>query len=106
MQLSVPDQLRALIRTRRQWVEQVGGVFEEKHRLEPGRVRGLPERSVFEGIEDGSAREAAGPSGSGAGPSSAVHANGIDRAATPSGNGAPALRWSGSFSGKGTMEHG
>jgi transcriptional adapter 3 len=51
-QLVVPEQLRQLVQTRKQWVELVGGVFEAKQREEPGRVWGLPLKSVFEGIDE------------------------------------------------------
>ncbi|KAI0042838.1 hypothetical protein FA95DRAFT_1563903 [Auriscalpium vulgare] len=49
--LRVPDQLRQLVETRRQWVDAVGSVFEEKEREAPGRIWGLPHTSVYEGIE-------------------------------------------------------
>ncbi|KAI0034982.1 histone acetyltransferases subunit 3-domain-containing protein [Vararia minispora EC-137] len=50
--LIVSDQLRQLVETRRRWVDAVGRVFEEKEAEQPGRIYGLPERSVYEGIED------------------------------------------------------
>lgn len=50
--LFVPEQLRQLVETRRKWVDTIGAVFEEKEREQPGRIHGLPERSVYEGIED------------------------------------------------------
>lgn len=50
--LVISDQLKQLVETRRQWVDQVGAVFEEKQRENAGRIWGLPKKSVFEGIED------------------------------------------------------
>ncbi|GJE88057.1 hypothetical protein PsYK624_041400 [Phanerochaete sordida] len=50
--LNVPDQLKHIVQTRRQWVDKIGAVFEEKQRENPGRIWGLPQESVFEGIEE------------------------------------------------------
>lgn len=50
--LVVSEQLRQLVETRRQWVDTVGGVFDEKQEESPGRIWGLPKESVFTGIED------------------------------------------------------
>ncbi|KAH7905189.1 histone acetyltransferases subunit 3-domain-containing protein [Hygrophoropsis aurantiaca] len=55
--LVVPDQLKQLVETRRQWVTTVGGVFEEKERECPGRIWGLPKTSVFAGLEEAVKRE-------------------------------------------------
>jgi transcriptional adapter 3 len=52
LHLSIPDQLKQLIQTRRQWVDTVGAVFDQKERENPGRIYGLPKTSVYEGIED------------------------------------------------------
>ncbi|KAF7353839.1 Chromatin-remodeling complexes subunit ngg1 [Mycena venus] len=49
--LVVPDQLRQLVETRRQWVDTVGDVFETKQRERPGLMWGFPESSVYEGVE-------------------------------------------------------
>ena len=49
--LQVPDALKQLIATRRQWVDSVGGIFDTMEREQPGRVYGLPERSVYEGVD-------------------------------------------------------
>ncbi|OSD02085.1 hypothetical protein PYCCODRAFT_1435763 [Trametes coccinea BRFM310] len=51
-QLHVPEQLQELVRTRRNWVDVIGGVFEEKEREQPGRIIGFPQESVFAGIEE------------------------------------------------------
>ncbi|KAI0781488.1 histone acetyltransferases subunit 3-domain-containing protein [Trametes elegans] len=51
-QLHVPEQLQELVRTRRNWVDAIGGVFEEKERAQPGRIWGFPRESVYAGIED------------------------------------------------------
>jgi transcriptional adapter 3 len=50
--LAVPDALRTLVETRREWVDVIGGAFEAKEMECPGRIRGLPQKSVFEGIEE------------------------------------------------------
>ncbi|KAF9533678.1 histone acetyltransferases subunit 3-domain-containing protein [Crepidotus variabilis] len=50
--LNVHDQLKQLIETRRQWVDTVGSVFEEKEQEDPGRIYGLPKESVFKGIDE------------------------------------------------------
>lgn len=55
--LTIPDQLKDLVETRRQWVEKVGSVFEQKERDSPGRIYGLPHTSVFQGIDDEVSRE-------------------------------------------------
>ncbi|KAH9961150.1 histone acetyltransferases subunit 3-domain-containing protein [Lactifluus volemus] len=49
--LRVPEGLAQLISTRRQWVDNIGDVFEAMEREQPGRIYGLPQRSVYEGIE-------------------------------------------------------
>lgn len=48
----VSDHLRQLVDTRRQWVDTVGGVFEEKQQEHPGRIWGLPKESIYKGIEE------------------------------------------------------
>lgn len=50
--LVIPDTLRDLVRTRKQWVQAVGGVFETKQKENQGRIWGLPPKSVFEGIDE------------------------------------------------------
>lgn len=55
--LAVPEQLRQLVETRQQWVEVIGGGFEEEESRNPGRFRGVPQKSVFEGIEEETKRE-------------------------------------------------
>jgi transcriptional adapter 3 len=50
-QLQVPDALTHLITTRRQWVDSVGGIFDTMEREQPGRIYGLPERSIYEGVD-------------------------------------------------------
>ncbi|KAH6919207.1 histone acetyltransferases subunit 3-domain-containing protein [Coprinopsis sp. MPI-PUGE-AT-0042] len=44
--LTVNDQLKHLVETRRKWVEVVGSVFEEKQRMQPGRNLGDVEEEV------------------------------------------------------------
>jgi len=55
--LSLSESLKQLMETRRQWVDVVGGVFEEKQRENPGRIWGLPKKSIYEGIEEEVKRE-------------------------------------------------
>ncbi|TFK25743.1 hypothetical protein FA15DRAFT_668079 [Coprinopsis marcescibilis] len=50
--LMVSDQLKQLVDTRKQWVEQVGSVFQKKQEESPGRIWGFPEKSVYEGIDE------------------------------------------------------
>ena len=50
--LVVPDTLKDLVRTRKQWVQTVGGVFDAKQKENPGRIWGLPPKSVFEGVDE------------------------------------------------------
>lgn len=49
--LRVPEALAQLISTRRQWVDNIGGVFEAMEREQPGRIYGLPQRSIYEDLE-------------------------------------------------------
>lgn len=46
------EQLRQLIETRRQWVDTVGSIFEEKEQETPGRVYGLPRESIYAGVDE------------------------------------------------------
>jgi transcriptional adapter 3 len=48
----VSDHLRQLVDTQQQWVDTVGGVFEQKQQDNPGRIWGLPKESIYTGIED------------------------------------------------------
>lgn len=50
--LSIPEQLKQLVETRKQWVEVVGSVFEQKERESPGRIWGFPKTSVYEGVDE------------------------------------------------------
>jgi transcriptional adapter 3 len=49
--LQIPDALAQLVATRRQWVDSIGGVFETMEQEQPGRIYGLPERSIYEGLD-------------------------------------------------------
>lgn len=51
-QLTIPEQLKQLIETRRRWVDTVGAIFEQKESESPGRVWGLPRTSVYEEIDE------------------------------------------------------
>lgn len=57
--LTVPEPLKRLVDTREQWVETIGGVFEEKEREQPGRIWGLPKASVYADTEEDVQREMA-----------------------------------------------
>jgi len=50
--LMVNEQLKQLVETRRHWVDSVGAVFEAKELEMPGKLYGVPKRSVFEGVEE------------------------------------------------------
>ncbi|KAF8801409.1 hypothetical protein BYT27DRAFT_7198185 [Phlegmacium glaucopus] len=50
--LAVNEQLKQLVETRKHWVDTVGAVFDAKELEMPGRLYGLPKRSVFEGVEE------------------------------------------------------
>ena len=50
--LVIPDTLKDLVRTRKQWVQAVGGVFDTKQTESPGRIWGVPPKSVFEGVDE------------------------------------------------------
>jgi len=56
-ELTVPEQLKQLVQTRRQWVDTVGSVFEQKERDSPGRIWGLPQKSLYERIDEEVAQE-------------------------------------------------
>jgi transcriptional adapter 3 len=50
--LTVNEQLKQLVETRRQWVESVGTIFDEKERESPGKIYGLPQESIYKGVEE------------------------------------------------------
>ncbi|KAF6758581.1 histone acetyltransferases subunit 3-domain-containing protein [Ephemerocybe angulata] len=50
--LTVTDQLKTYVETRRQWVEQVGSVFDDLQRQNPGRIWGFPSESIYQGVEE------------------------------------------------------
>jgi transcriptional adapter 3 len=52
LNLIVPRAISELVTVRRQWVDKVGPVFEQIQEEHPGRVYGLPQRSIYEGIAD------------------------------------------------------
>ncbi|RPD59303.1 hypothetical protein L226DRAFT_536321 [Lentinus tigrinus ALCF2SS1-7] len=83
-QLHIPEQLNELVRTRRNWVDIVGGVFEEKERESPGRIWGFPQESVFQGVDEEvrAQLERLGPARSTVASGSGVRVNGIGRAQT------------------------
>jgi len=47
----VPEALAQLVTIRRQWVDTVGGMFDTMEQELPGRAYGLPERSIYEGLD-------------------------------------------------------
>ncbi|KAH8100271.1 histone acetyltransferases subunit 3-domain-containing protein [Cristinia sonorae] len=55
--LVVPDQLNDLVEARRQWGEIGEQLLKLKEEPNPGRLLGIPKRSVFEGIEEDVQRE-------------------------------------------------
>jgi transcriptional adapter 3 len=50
--LHVSDQLQHLVEIRRQWVDTVGSVFDEKQKENPGRIWGFPPESIYQSVED------------------------------------------------------
>lgn len=50
--LSVDEQLKQLVETRRQWVDTVGVVFDEKQLESPGKIWGLPPESIYQGLDE------------------------------------------------------
>jgi transcriptional adapter 3 len=52
LNLVVPDNLKELVATRRQWVDKVGTVFDQMQEEHPGRILGFPQRSIYEGMEE------------------------------------------------------
>lgn len=50
--LVISEQLKQLVETRRQWVDTIGGIFDEKQEESPGRIWGLPKDSIFLGVEN------------------------------------------------------
>lgn len=50
--LTVNEQLKQLVETRRQWVDTVGSIFDQKEMDNPGRIYGLPKESVYHGIDE------------------------------------------------------
>lgn len=50
--LTVHDQLTEMVRLRRQWVDEVGSVFDEMEMRTPGSAFGLPRESIYAGMED------------------------------------------------------
>ncbi|TDL20217.1 hypothetical protein BD410DRAFT_386557 [Rickenella mellea] len=50
--LVVPDALRGLVETRRKWVDMIGGAFEGQQEDSPGRIWGVPQTSVFNGVDE------------------------------------------------------
>lgn len=51
-QLVVPEALMQLVHTRQEWESLVGSALEEMEETLPGRTRGLPPYSVFEGVDE------------------------------------------------------
>ncbi|CAK5264000.1 unnamed protein product [Mycena citricolor] len=50
--LVVPDSLNQLVQMRRQWVDTVGGIFDQRQQEEPGSMWGFPEKSIYQDMED------------------------------------------------------
>ncbi|KAJ7063622.1 histone acetyltransferases subunit 3-domain-containing protein [Mycena amicta] len=50
--LVVPEQLKQWVDTRRQWVDYVGGICDQKQAERPGYLWGFPETSIYEGMEE------------------------------------------------------
>jgi transcriptional adapter 3 len=50
--LVMSEPLERLVKLRRQWVDEVGVAFERRETKSPGRIWGIPQKSVYEGIEE------------------------------------------------------
>lgn len=50
--LVVSEQLKQAVHLRRQWVDIVGGAMVKKQEEHPGRLWGMPSKSIYEGIEE------------------------------------------------------
>jgi transcriptional adapter 3 len=50
--LVVSEQLKQAVHLRRQWVDLVGGALVKKQEEQPGRLWGLPSKSIYEGLEE------------------------------------------------------
>ncbi|KIY48098.1 hypothetical protein FISHEDRAFT_44014 [Fistulina hepatica ATCC 64428] len=50
--LVVDEQLTRLVQLRKDWVESVGVMFEKRDKEGPGRIRGMPTESIYQGIEE------------------------------------------------------
>lgn len=50
--LKVDPALSRLVNIRRQWVDQVGGVFEKMQKAQDGRVWSVPRESIYEGLDE------------------------------------------------------
>lgn len=49
--LVVPEGLKKLVMLRQKWVDVVGGAMDKKEKESPGLLYGLPQKSVYEGLE-------------------------------------------------------
>jgi transcriptional adapter 3 len=49
--LVVPESLQHAVRLRRRWVDVVGKELTRKQELNPGRLYGVPSKSIYEGID-------------------------------------------------------
>jgi transcriptional adapter 3 len=50
--LVVIDQLKQAVDLRRRWVDQVGSTLKKMQEEHPGRLWGLPPKSVYDGLEE------------------------------------------------------
>ncbi|KAG8927636.1 Transcriptional regulator [Tulasnella sp. 417] len=65
--LNPPDSLLEKVRLRDRWVSVFGKAMDEWERREPGRLTGLPERSIYEGLQGDGGGEASLKDNDGAG---------------------------------------
>jgi transcriptional adapter 3 len=49
--VEVPDDIKEMIHSLEMWKEHVGQAFEQKQKERPGLVWGLPETSIYEGLD-------------------------------------------------------
>ena len=49
--LHVPQQLKKLVDTRNEWVQEIGEAIEKREKEAPGTFYGLPRSSVYESLD-------------------------------------------------------
>ncbi|KAG8752013.1 hypothetical protein FRC14_007439 [Serendipita sp. 396] len=50
--LQIPNEILEPVRVLRRWKADIGEKFEQIERENPGLIRGLPTKSIYEGLEE------------------------------------------------------